>query len=220
MVLDEKDLDIIDEISENTIIPNISDPAIEIKSNEGISSTAERGTWIHHEISKIIDRNMVIPKELHSDKNYKVIYWVIEKLRPYVADFTFSSESPIKFSIFGYMISGIPDLILNPKISDKNDQIWDFKTGKRKPESESSYWFQLMAYAYGIGKLKGYGNKKKVKLVLAYVDENILVEKEYSLDTVKNKLFEYWNKLDNFSDINLDHCGQCKFGNICHFAVG
>ncbi len=186
-------------------------------TNRRFFSSAQRGTRIHDYISESILKNFVLPRDLMAggdDVLINSLEWLMSQLKKY-GGYRFVSEEAIKFSLLGFTISGIPDLILDPLKSDKIYQVWDFKTGERNSEKEQTYWFQLMVYGYSSYLLGKNPRANSVKLVLAYVDQQLLVEKEFSFEEVENCLSMEWGKLANLGQINSDHCPHCQFGNIC-----
>jgi CRISPR/Cas system-associated exonuclease Cas4 (RecB family) len=121
------------------------------------------------------------------------------------------------FSFFGQMISGTPDLVfISNKENEINDiVIWDFKTGNRSIESESSYWFQLMAYAYAYSTLKNFSADKKIDLSLLYLDTKEVVTKTYTFNEITQILFSYWRKTESLNQVNSTHCSYCEYSTIC-----
>lgn len=117
----------------------------------------------------------------------------------------------MKFPFFGFMLSGIPDLV----IRETKTQIWDYKTGSRKPETEKKYWQQLMIYAYAFWSTKLEDLQSDISLTLCYVDEKTLVEKVVSWDQVNTELFSVWSKLSDLSVANTEACGYCPYQEIC-----
>lgn len=195
----------------------------EIKANEVIeeeappfealvkSSSAERGTEVHRLLEHALKRNFILPNDHNLDeKTVEGITWVLEHLAPLRENSNLISEQPIKFSLFGQMISGTPDLIV-----DNNDQleVWDFKTGRSAGKDLSSYWLQLNSYAQAL--LQGRSESFKVRLVLAFIDEKKIIEEKVSIGEVKAKTYSYWKLLSCPDEINTKHCKQCEFDKIC-----
>lgn len=172
-------------------------------SSRSFKSSAQRGTQIHEEISKLILGNFDLSN--FSSEFDKPILWTVEKLKALGDNARFISEKQIKFPVFNFMISGIPDLII---LNDKGDeaQIWDFKTGLIS-ENES-YWFQLNAYAHGVARL--YNLKKPIKLVLCYVDEEKILERNCFQEDVDNYLWNYWKALKSPLDHKNSECKNCS----------
>lgn len=186
----------------------------EILSSRSFSSSAERGTKIHSYFESILKNDFEFPKEI-SDKDAQTISWAVDKLKNYRDNFLFISEKMIKFELYQYMISGIPDLIILSKDQSKTTELWDFKTGKRKEEGEIPYVFQLMTYAYALYQLDEVKKDSPIKLVLCYVDDQNLVEKEVHYEDVDNYLSDYWAQVSTPEVINKEHCSQCIYNQIC-----
>lgn len=184
----------------------------ELTSSSFFKSSAQRGSLIHEKLSQAIKSNF---NEIKVDASIsKAFHSTVDNLKNYVDNFELISEKPIKFEIFGHMVSGIPDLILMPK-DDKDLEIWDFKTGSRQESTEESYWFQLYCYALSTYNLKLLSREKKIKLILYYVDTKQVVDKMVDFENVENYLFEYWGKLKRPWMVNLSHCEKCTYNNIC-----
>ncbi len=181
----------------------------------GSSSSAARGTRIHSIFEYLLKNDFELPEEI-SNKDSQVTAWAVDKLRNYRDNFEFVSEQMIKFEVFNYMISGIPDLILLPKDDEHSAELWDFKTGSRKESTEKPYEFQLMTYAYALYKLKLVPKANPIKIVLCYVDDENLVEQSVSSEDVDKYLSNYWSKISTPDQVNQEHCSECPYGNICH----
>ncbi len=200
--LDKSDVDLFEsdekELREEVLISGVEE--IQVRSS------AARGTEVHEILSNSIEER----KNLADKANYKeIVDWVLGQLLP-KENVTFLSEVPLKFPFFGHTINGIPDLILD----GKHFEIWDFKTGKRRPETEASYWFQLRAYAYSQYQLGRLDLAKSIKLVLAYVDQQELVEIVEGFDQVRDELFKVWGMTAHFSP-NGEHCASCEYSDVC-----
>ena len=188
----------------------------EIVSNE---KAMNRGTLIHATLSEMIKRNMVIPRTIEDEKDLKAIEWAKNEIQSLSSNFNFISEEGIKFPIMGFMVSGIPDLIIEPKSSaDQKDQIrkiWDFKTGKRKVDSEMNYWFQLYLYAHAQFELGKTDPAQLLELTLLYVDQKEKVTKTVSFHDVQIYIAEQWKKLERLNEVNLSHCSRCPYQKLC-----
>jgi ATP-dependent helicase/nuclease subunit A len=185
-------------------------------SSDIIISNADRGTHIHESISKMI-LNFQSTDELEAENDPKlkeILNWVEAELAAFKED-SLISERPMKFSLFGHMISGTPDLVIVGK-NRSFLEIWDFKTGSSNEVKEVPYWFQLACYAYACYESDYIGKDKKVKISLIYVDQQRKSNREYSYAELESLLFEQWVKLKDYAQVNQEHCGACGFGNICH----
>lgn len=168
-----------------------------------------RGTRIHEEISRsILSQFTEVPSDDVAQK-------VVEKIQSYVDKYDLISEKLIKFLMFNVMISGIPDLIMVPKNAIEMVEIWDFKTGINNNQKNEKYFFQLMCYAFAQFKLNKDLLDKKIKIVIYYVDYDLLLDKIVSFSEVENELFKYFLLLNNPQEINKDHCVGCEFKNLC-----
>ncbi|MCO4753564.1 MAG: UvrD-helicase domain-containing protein [Bacteriovoracaceae bacterium] len=174
-------------------------------------SSSERGIEVHDAIAQAID-NSLTPIE---DLGYmSQVEWVVENLKKFEENTNFISEKPIKFELFEYMISGIPDLIIQD--SEHHVEVWDFKTGRLKAEVPESYWFQLKTYAYAMFTLEKGEKLKPIKLVLCYVDEKQMVEQIVSKEDVEKYLWDFASKFNAADETNTSHCEHCDFNKICN----
>jgi hypothetical protein len=138
--------------------------------------------------------------------------WV-QSLKSNYDGYTCVSEETIKFSFFNNMISGTPDAYF---LSADNLVIWDFKTGLRDELNENAYWFQLMAYALGLGKIYPRNIEGQIELSLLYVDEKKCITKKLSYSDISRELFSVWKKTESLYQVNLDHCSRCDYSTICN----
>ena len=178
-------------------------------SNRLVSS-AQRGSDIHLYLSDQIVSNFEI-----QDDRFPALNPVVEKLKSVGDKFRLVSEKQIKFELFGYMISGIPDLILQPLSEDEPFEIWDFKTGGYSESKITPYYFQLVTYAYAQFKELGKSADIKCKLVIYFVDENRIVDYSVSREDVEKYLMDQIQKISAPQIKNLELCTQCKFNVIC-----
>lgn len=177
-------------------------------------SHKDRGIKVHAAIEHAIKHNFV-PKlndELEA-KTQEGVTWIIDELKKFSGEgYHFVSEEPVKFSLFGQMVSGTPDLVL---IKDSSLQVWDFKTGKYGEKKARPYWLQLYAYAWAYAQKLDSPDSLSISVTLAFVDEKKLIDKKPSLNEVKDFLFETWSLLENPDQVNTEHCFMCEFQNIC-----
>lgn len=181
-----------------------------IDLEEVFYSSMERGTRIHAKLSKLLLSEMTL-NEIEADEREK-LEWVLNEASQISKEKRIISEKQIKFSLFGQMISGTPDLIYE---DDENVIVWDFKTGIRDESNEESYWFQLMCYGYAYGKLKHFTPEKMIPLTLLYVDQKRSVTKTLSLSEISKLLFEKWVKTESLNQVNFNHCKHCDYNPIC-----
>lgn len=181
---------------------------------EMIQSSSERGTYVHHLISKGIQNNFVVPREVFEGELDQPIRWALDQLRKKSSSYELISEKSVKFKFFNFMISGIPDLLLIPKGDDKA-QIWDFKTGKTTAQNLTHYWLQLRVYAYSLYEMSVIAKSNPIELVLCFVDQEKNITKEVNYVQCRDDLYPIWEKQTRPWEINPDHCSQCQYGSIC-----
>ncbi len=192
-----------------------SESDIFLQSN-GLRNSAERGTKIHDYISRMIKHNMVPPREMDVDKKGLAgIEWVKGEIEKSISRYqgkmvSLYSETPIKFSLFGQMISGTPDFYMQ---GEGILEVWDFKTGAIAESKMAPYWFQLYCYAHALGaKL---GEEATVRLILSFVDVQNNLVKELSMKEIKSLLFNEWKKMEQPDQVNEDHCQFCLYSQLC-----
>lgn len=177
-------------------------------------SSSERGTYIHSQIAQGISKNFIVPRESFGSELQAPIEWALNQLRALADNFEFMVEKQIKFRLFNFMITGIPDLVLISKENQKA-QIWDYKTGRITQENLAHYWLQLSTYAYAMYEL-GYVEKtSEVELVLCFVDQHQFLKKMTNLTECQDILYPIWRSQNDPWKVNLDHCTQCSYGSIC-----
>lgn len=179
-------------------------------SEEVFYSSMERGTRVHAGLSKLLLNEMHIDEIDIIDR--EKMSWVLDEAKLVSKDRNIISERLLKFSLFGQMISGTPDLIFE---NDESLIVWDFKTGIRDEEQEESYWFQLMCYGYAYANLKHFTPEKMLPLTLLYIDQKKAVTKTLSLAEISKLLFEKWIKTESLNQVNLNHCSHCDYASIC-----
>lgn len=179
-----------------------------------VRSSSERGTQIHAQIAKGIERNFVVPRESFGGDHQAPIQWALDLLKDLKDDFLLIPEKQIKFKFFNFMISGIPDLVLLPKAKQKA-QIWDFKTGRITQENLNHYWLQLSIYAYAMYELGTIERSQEIELVLCFVDEKKTLRESVTFEKCQKDLYPIWRSQNEPWKTNLDHCSQCSYGNIC-----
>ncbi|MBY0413444.1 MAG: PD-(D/E)XK nuclease family protein, partial [Bdellovibrionales bacterium] len=181
-----------------------------VEVEEVFYSSMERGTRVHAKISKLL-LNEISIDEVEIEEKEK-IEWVLNEANLLSQNKNVLSEKQIKFSLFGQMISGIPDLVFE---NAESLCVWDFKTGMRDAANEDSYWFQLMCYGYAYANLKHFTPEKMIPLTLVYIDQKETVTKTLSLRDISNFLFEKWVKTESLNQVNLNHCRHCDYSSIC-----
>lgn len=179
-----------------------------------LKSSSERGSYLHELLSTAIQHNFVVPlstaKSL-DERDRKSLDWTLEWIKPraLAAERT-RSETQMKFSVFGNMISGTADLILegNPT------RIIDFKTGREKSD-HAHYWFQLALYAFGEGRTKELAHDAPFELTLLYIDEQKEKTQQLTWEQIQQIVKDQWSKLAKINAPNKEHCSSCEFGNLC-----
>jgi ATP-dependent helicase/nuclease subunit A len=179
-----------------------------------IRSSSQRGTYIHAQIAHGISHNFVVPRETFGTDLQGPIQWALDLLKDLQTDFELIPEKQIKFKLFNFMISGIPDLVLMPKGNQKA-QVWDFKTGRITQENLDHYWLQLSTYAYALYELGQIDKDLEVDLVLCFVDQKKTIQKMVTLKKCEKDLYPIWRSQNDPWKVNLDHCAQCSYGSIC-----
>ena len=179
--------------------------------DEVFYSSKKRGTKVHLILSKLFIGE-IEASEIPAEE-YSKITWAHSLAKRFSENYEIISEQMIKFSFFGQMISGTPDLVfISP---EEQIVVWDFKTGERNCDNEESYWFQLMSYAYAYANLKHFAQDKKVELSLLYLDQQEAVTRILSLYELGRVLFSYWRKTEFLNQVNSKHCSYCDYSTIC-----
>ncbi len=177
-------------------------------------SSSERGTYIHAQIAQGILRNFVVPRESFATANQAPVEWVLATLKKLQADYEMVPEQSLKFKFFNFMISGTPDLILFSK-TQRNAQVWDFKTGRMTQDKLKHYWLQLTVYAYALYELGKVEKNHDIDLVLSFVDQKENLTEKVSWQHCTTILYPIWRSQNEPWNINSDHCSQCSYGDIC-----
>lgn len=174
-------------------------------------SSKKRGTEIHHHLSQLFS-GKISADQLPSQDKEKILwaYGASSDFRGSNSEII--SEAPVKFSFFGQMISGTPDLVF---ICDGKIIIWDFKTGLRDVEGETGYWFQLGAYAYAYAQMRNLKRTEEIEMALLYVDQKELVKQKMTFEQLTQILFGHWKKTESLNQIHSSHCSRCEYSGIC-----
>jgi ATP-dependent helicase/nuclease subunit A len=179
-------------------------------AEEHFYSSKERGIEVHKWLSEILTNKKNIEDYQGNDK--EKIQWALVEAQKF-STFEIISERLIKFSLFGQMISGTPDLVY---LKENELAVWDFKTGSRDSSQEEHYWFQLICYGFAYANLKQFTPEKKITLSLVYVDEKSSINKELSLEEMTEYLFGKWSMTESLHQVNKQHCGHCEYSSLCH----
>ena len=175
-------------------------------------SSSERGSAIHLALSQAVAQNFVLPIDWvnHPDRSH--MEWALNELKGVTtAETRLVSEVPMKFPLFGFMMTGIPDLVVH----GTGCEIWDYKTGRRSETSELKYWQQLMMYAWGHWQTGLVSRDAAIVLRLCYVDGRELPSKVVELEEVREALFPIWSRLSALDKIDESHCPLCPYRTIC-----
>jgi len=191
-------------------------------SLDKMSSSAERGTNVHESLSRAIKNNLTFflsdQENFKNDKKALLgIEWVLYLLKEFSdKGFDFISEEAVKFSLFGQMVSGTPDLIIQ-SLSQNEFEVWDYKTGMYSEEKSRPYWLQLKLYAYALMKDNNSFTKasKTIALKLVFIDEQTTKVKKVNFFDLENELFDLWLKVEHLDQVNTEHCEQCSYRQIC-----
>jgi ATP-dependent helicase/nuclease subunit A len=185
----------------------------ELTSEVVQNSSMQRGSEIHELISQVIKKEI----ELNNVENKYLsqVQFAVDNFDLNCLKTNFISEEEIKFSVFGQMISGIPDLIVHD--SERGEySVWDFKTGRVDEVNHENYWAQLYLYAFYIFHLPENKDKlKHMKLVLCYVDPKQNLERNVSFSDVENYVYQLREKSNQHLLKNESHCSKCEFNNLC-----
>jgi ATP-dependent helicase/nuclease subunit A len=173
-------------------------------------SSMKRGTRIHADLSALMLKSVNIGEIDQKDRGS--IEWALNESRELQVNRNIISEKLIKFSFFGQMVTGTPDLIFE---NADSVIVWDFKTGLRDDKNEASYWFQLMSYGYAYANLKHFTPEKMISLSLVYIDQKKIITQEKSLKEITHLLFGNWSKTESLNQVNLNHCSSCEYSPIC-----
>jgi len=177
------------------------------------NSSMQRGSDIHEAISLVIKKEVQLAEvdQMYQDQ----VKWAVDNFDTNCEKTKLISEVETKFDVYGQMISGIPDLMVVNE-NDKVFEIWDFKTGRIKPESNDNYWAQLYFYAHYLFQSEyDIDSNCQIKLVLCYVDEKKNLEQIVSVSNVDKFIQSLRSKVNSAQLVNPKHCPQCEYNNLC-----
>jgi len=162
------------------------------------------------------------------EKYERLGYEAIDKFFPYFSQIPASRLEAVEFNFNGLSIG---ENTINGKIdrievnSDGTVELYDYKTGKAKPEKQISiggnyenYFNQLCFYKYAYEKLTG---KIVSNTGLIFVEDNKTVQKELTeedMSYIENLINETYEKIHNlqFNPINdNDSCKYCQYREMC-----
>lgn len=212
--IEDEDLETIEVFHKTSFKKNTSSPT----EGSAIISSSDRGTKLHDKISKsILNQSFICNPKNVDELDLKILNTVLTNLEKYKADYGYHSEVQIKFSLFGMMVSGIPDLVIRP--NSKNDThittIFDFKTGDISKDNKS-YWYQLLCYGLHEYENEHISKTQKIKLILYYIDKDEQIEKILDYNKVKELLTGLVSSLGAMQTMNKDHCQKCQYNLVCY----
>jgi ATP-dependent helicase/nuclease subunit A len=196
-------------------------PGDEDKEQNGqqMVSSAERGTYLHAVLADACVHNFVINLSTLADiskPDQESVNFALQYIKEtYGYNMQYSAERVLKFSVFGHMISGTADLVIE---GDKYVVI-DFKTGKR-PIVSDHYWAQLLLYSFALGQIHECSDQHEIELSLLYIDEKTVDSRRLMMGDVRTQVFNLWKKTTRLDEVNLTHCDSCSFGNLCLLKEG
>jgi ATP-dependent helicase/nuclease subunit A len=163
------------------------------QNTTAITSSAERGTNLHEVLAHAFTHNFVINLSSLSEltkQDQTSVNFALQYIKDtYGLNAIYSAEKVMKFSLFGHMVSGTADLV----IEGDHNAIIDFKTGK-KPFESDHYWSQLLSYAFALGQINDWNDHHKIDLCLLYIDEQKVESKNFSMGDVRDQVFSLWLK--------------------------
>lgn len=165
-------------------------------------SGVERGSHLHFEIENYLKNDI----EPNSDE----ARWAINQINQFDKDeWRTEAEKLHKFDLFGYMITGIADLVISSE-KHKKLKIWDFKTGLRDQDNEKAYWFQLMLYAWNYRD-----EYTDIEVSLVYLDEKKILSQTLSKLDLFESIDQELQKIRQLFVMNTNHCQKCLFNRLC-----
>jgi ATP-dependent exoDNAse (exonuclease V) beta subunit len=175
-------------------------------------SSSERGSQLHLALSEAVKNNFVLPLEWVNHKDRPNMQWALDELKSLMGEQSrLVSEEPMKFPLFGFMITGIPDLV----VRGDEIEVWDYKTGRRNESTELKYWQQLMIYAWAHWSSEIVSADATITLRLCYLDSRELPTKKVGLAEVREVLFALWERLSQLDKTDESHCSVCPYRGIC-----
>lgn len=174
-------------------------------------SSSERGSAIHLGLSQAVAANFVLPLEWVNHRDRSKMEWALSEVREKCSEHRLSSEQPMKFPLFGFMISGIPDLVAY----GETVEVWDYKTGRPDATTQLKYWQQLMIYALGHWENGLVSRALSIVLRLCYVDTQELLTKEVRYEEAAENLLPIWGRLARLHEVDLAHCPKCPYQTLC-----
>ncbi len=175
-------------------------------------SSSQRGSFLHEVLARATQSaHLVLPVEVVNHGDAAKLTWAIGEVASRAQGQRLEAEQPLKFPFFGFMITGIPDLI----IWGTPPEIWDYKTGRRSESTELKYWQQLSLYAYALWAQGRVCRSQSIVLRLCYLDAHDIQSREVHWDAVKTELFSFWSRLADLTQAAPAHCPLCPYRGFC-----
>lgn len=174
-------------------------------------SSSERGSAIHLGLSQAVLNRFNLPLQWVNSPDKQKMEWALNEVQKLCANSKLKSEVQMKFSLFGFMLTGIPDLVAY----GDDLEIWDYKTGRPDENTKLKYWQQLMIYAWGHWESGLVSRASEVVLRLCYLDTQQLLTKKLSFKEVQTELFPIWRRLSELDKIDESHCPKCPYSSLC-----
>jgi ATP-dependent helicase/nuclease subunit A len=174
-------------------------------------SSSERGSAIHLGLSEAVLNRFTLPVHWVNSPDKKKMEWALNEVQTLCSGSQLKSEIQMKFPLFGFMLTGIPDLVAY----GKDLEIWDYKTGRPDEGTQLKYWQQLMIYAWGHWESGLVSRASEVILRLCYLDTQQLLTKKLSYQEVQTELFPIWKRLSELDRIDETHCPKCPYRSLC-----
>ena len=174
-------------------------------------SSKERGTRLHALLSDLYVGKLQLQNLAQAEIDS--VEWAYELGKTFLKTHNTVSEKLIKFSLFGQMVSGTPDLVFINQ--EDSVVVWDFKTGKRDELNEANYWLQLYCYGYAYAQKMQLSEAARVEIALIYLDEKCPITKSFSVKEITQLLFQEWRKTESLNQVNTRHCCRCEYQTIC-----
>ncbi len=183
------------------------------EENISFKSSAQRGTLVHENLSQYIISKFDTKLKTMSELGWS--YQLLDKLSD---RYKLLSEQSVKFLLGNYMISGIPDLVLQPNKINDQFEIWDFKTGLPSEEKELPYWFQLTCYGCWLFQNYSLPKNSEILIKLIYVDKKLVKTKKIKFKDIEYAISNLDSLLFNMDKTNEAHCGVCTYNNLCQIS--
>lgn len=178
-------------------------------------SSAERGIKLHGLLERFTKSQFDLAALQLSKREYSQLEWTLNFIKEESLELKLEAELPLKFPLFNFMLSGVIDLFgCNPEL-DKF-KVYDFKTGNYSDQRAQASLLQLQVYAYGLYELGKVSKGSSIQLEVLWTDLTKSEVYEFNYPTLLDDIFRKLNKLNHLLDMNLSHCAECGYKQICH----